>query len=245
MSLGAIILVGLLAAIWLLMRRKRNRQTIPPSETILEPTNTKPELDSAPGPVKELGSANKISYELGSSPISQPIAELSNDASPPGKLLTEADISEKEERALEEETSGAYEAAEETYRQILQWRESHQGSEHPVTLASIYQLVLVLNMCNKTGQDDHLYRELMQRGKTLPKLCPSWPLLREILMLQGKNNEASAEKLIRQELDLNMRVLGPEHLLTLFSQGNLANVIRRQLKLKEAEEACRVAARGE
>ncbi|KUL82638.1 hypothetical protein ZTR_09089 [Talaromyces verruculosus] len=213
-SLGAIILVGLLA-IWLLMRRKRNRQAIPPRETILETTNTKPELDSAPAPVKELDSANKIYYELGYWPISQPVAELSNDASPPGKLLTEADISEKEERALEEETSGAYEAAEETYRQIVQWRESHQG--------------------------DHLYRELMQRGKTLPNLRPSWPLLGKSLMLQGKNNEAAAEKLIRQELDLNMRVLGPEHLLTLFSQGNLANVIRRQLKLEEAEEAYRVA----
>jgi hypothetical protein len=101
------------------MRRKRNRQTIPPSETILETTNTKPELDSAPAPVKELDSANKIYYELGSSPISQPVAELSNDTSPPGKLLTEANISEMEERALEEETSGAYEAAEETYRQIV------------------------------------------------------------------------------------------------------------------------------
>ncbi|GAM34847.1 kinesin light chain [Talaromyces pinophilus] len=239
-SLGAIILVGLLA-IRLLMRRKRNRQTIPPSETILETTNTKPELDSAPAPVKELDSANKIYYELGSSPISQPVAELSNDTSPPGKLLTEANISEMEERALEEETSGAYEAAEETYRQIVQWRESHQGPEHSATLTSIYQLVLVLNMCNKTGQADHLYRELMQRGETLPNLRPSWPLLGESLMLHGKNNEAAAEKLIRQELDLNMRVLGPEHLLTLFRQWNLANMFRRQLKLEVAEEAYRVA----
>ncbi|KAF3400536.1 hypothetical protein DPV78_005802, partial [Talaromyces pinophilus] len=62
-SLGAIILVGLLA-IWLLMRRKRNRQTIPPSETILETTNTKPELDSAPAPVKELDSANNIFVDI-------------------------------------------------------------------------------------------------------------------------------------------------------------------------------------
>lgn len=262
MSLSVIILAGLLA-IWLLMQRKRNRQTILPNETSIEtpygkpeldsatavvthetiaegPYTTKPELVSAPAPVKELDSANKIYYELGSSPISQPVAELSDDINPPN-LLTEAGISEMEKRALEEETSGAYETAEETYRQIVQWRESHQGPEHPATLTSIYRLVLVLNTCNKTGQADDLYRELMQRGKALPNLRPSWPLLGESLILQGKNNEAAPEKLIRQELDLNMRVLGPEHLLTLFSQGNLANVLRRQLKLEEAEEAYRVA----
>jgi hypothetical protein len=38
-----------------------------------------------------------------------------------------------------------------------------------------------------------------------------------------------------------MRVLGPEHLLMLFSQGNLANVLRRELKLEEAETAYWVA----
>lgn len=261
-SLGAIILVGLLA-IWLLMRRrKRNQQTIPPSETITETPYgkpeldsatapvahetiaegpyAKPELDSAPAPVKGLDSANTIYYELGSSPISEPVAELYNDTNP-SALLTEVDISEMEKRALKEETSGAYEAAEETYRQIVQWRESHQGLEHPATLTSIYRLVLVLNTCNKIGQADDLYRELMQRGKTLPNPRPSWPLLGETMMLQGKNNEAAAEKLIRQELDLNMRVLGPDHLLTLFSQGNLANVLRRQQKLEEAEKAYRVA----
>lgn len=257
-SLGAIVLVGMLA-IWLLMRRRRNRQSAVPHEAIIETSYAKPELDSAPAPtthdttipytkpelgsspspVKEMDSTTKI-YELGSPPISQPVAELSGDAHPPA-LLTEAEISEMEKRALEEETSGAYEAAEVTYRQVVQWRESHQGPEHPATLTSMYRLVLVLsNMRNKTGRADELYRELMTRRQTLPNPRPSSPLLGEALMLRGKSHEATAEKLIRQELDLNMRVLGPEHLLTLFSQGNLANVLRRQLKLEEAENAYRV-----
>jgi tetratricopeptide (TPR) repeat protein len=259
-SFGAIILVGLVV-IWLLLRRKRNPQTTTPQETILETSYAKPELDSAPAPViretiidapftkaeldstpapvKGTNSATKI-YELGSSALSQPVAELYSDSNPPDPY-TEADISSMEKRALEEEASGAYAEAEETYRQIIKWRESHQGAEHPATLTSIYRLVLVLNMGNKTDQADELYRELTKRRQTLPNPRPSSPLLGESLMLQGKNYEAAAEKLIRQELDLNMRVLGPGHLLTMFSQGNLANVLRRQLKLEEAEEAYRAA----
>lgn len=260
--MGSIILLGLLA-IWLLLRRKRNRQSrITPHETIIETSYAKPELDSAPAPVmretiletsytkaeldsahapvKEMDSSTKI-YELGSPLISHPIAELSNDTNPLA-LLTATDISQLEKLALEEEKSGAYEAAEKTYRQIVKWRESHQGPEHPATLTSIYHLVLVLhNMGNNIGRADELYRELMTRRQTLPNPRPSSPLLGEALMLQGKNHEAAAEKLIRQELDLNMRVLGPEHLLTIFSQGNLASVLRRQLKLEEAEKAYRLA----
>uniref|UniRef100_A0A093UZN3 Kinesin light chain n=1 Tax=Talaromyces marneffei PM1 TaxID=1077442 RepID=A0A093UZN3_TALMA len=264
-SFGTLTLMGLLAIWFLLRRRKRDLQNVNPPETFHEKTHAKPELDSAPAPVtresipgtsyakpelesasapvKETNLATNF-YEIGPSPMSQPIAELDStipvNSLKANDLLTDADISEMERRALEEETSGAYAAAEETYQRVIKWRESHQGPAHPATLTSIYRLVLVLNMRNKTIQADELYRELIQRGQTLtnpPR--PSWPLIGEDLMLQGKNNEA-AEKMIRQELALNMRVLGPEHLLTIFSQGNLANVLRRQLKLEEAEKAYRL-----
>lgn len=208
--------------------------------TILETTNAKPELDSAPLPVHEMSSATIKTFEIGSSPMSPPIAELYGDTSVnPLDRYTDADIAEMEKRALEEETSGAYGAAEETYRQVVKWRESHQGPMHRATLTSIYRLVLILNLRNKTDQADQLYRELMERRKTLTNPRPSSPLLGEALMLEYKNE--AAEKMDRQELELNMRVLGPGHLLTIFSQGNLANVLRRQRKLEESEQAYRLA----
>ena len=63
---------------------------------------------------------------------------------------------------------GKYEEAEQMYQQALELREKVLGQEHPLTLASINNLALVLDRQGKYAEAEGMHRQVLQlREKVL------------------------------------------------------------------------------
>ncbi|KAH8689074.1 hypothetical protein BGW36DRAFT_466637 [Talaromyces proteolyticus] len=195
--------------------------SLDPPNVLEMPAVTNTAIDAPPRSVSNEGTAN---------------AALSSNAfQEPAELHADSNIHKMEEVALEMESRGEYTAAEDMRRQIVQWRSKEQGPEHLDTLSSMYRLVLVFDNQCKYKEADDLYRQVLALTEKALGPNPGSPNIGEKLMLEKKYEVA--EQVDRQEIGLNMRVLGPGHRFTVLSTGNLANVLRIQRKFKDAEES--------
>ena len=129
----------------------------------------------------------------------------------------------------------------EAYRmRVFHFRKAEKmlGKEHPSTLGSMNNLVLMLSNQGKYEEAERMQRQALALcetvlGKEHPSTLTSMNNLALVLSSQGKYEEA--ERIQRQALALRETVLGKEHPSTLTSVYCLAYLLHQKKRYKDAE----------
>ncbi|KAH6874681.1 hypothetical protein B0T10DRAFT_610521, partial [Thelonectria olida] len=137
---------------------------------------------------------------------------------------------------------GKYDDAESMQRRVMELQEDALGSEHPDTLESMNNLVVILDRQGRYGEAELIERRVINiqekiLGSEHPYTLSSMNNLAVVLDRQGRYGEAEA--MHRQTLELRQKVLGHEHPDTLMNMNNLAPVLVSQCKHAEAEQLLR------
>lgn len=131
--------------------------------------------------------------------------------------------------------------AEILYRQVLEGRKKLFGSDHALTLASLWDLAGLLTFQTKatSKEAEAMYRRVLTQierdvGYRHPYRLTALANIAESLKIQGRCEESRG--LYREVLVQQSEVLGPEHPQTLMTMYSLARVLNEQGEIKEAEE---------
>ncbi len=135
-------------------------------------------------------------------------------------------------------SDGRWKEAETLLVQVMKFRKTTLGEEHPDTLTSMNNLALLFRCQGKYEAAEPLYKETLQlRKKVLgeehPRTLTSMNNLAVLFYSQGKYE--AAEPLYKETLRLSKKVLGEEHPHTLTSMNHLALLFYRQGKYEAAE----------
>lgn len=124
------------------------------------------------------------------------------------------------------------------HSEVLEARKKVLGHEHICTLESMENLALVFQSQGKHTRSEELLREVLRISKATlksddPSTVTTMENLAQLLAWQeGRLPDATALNL--EALELNCRVLGPEHSNTLISRYNLACTYEKQQQMPEA-----------
>ena len=151
-------------------------------------------------------------------------------------------------RALREE--GREAEAEASYRELVDIRRRVLGPEHPHTVLAMIELARILEQEGRFTEEERLQREALDidrrvLGPEHPNTLTAAQLLAQALDREGWNSNdgryangryAEAEKLEREVMEAQRRVLGPEHPQTLSTILLLASTLQHESRYTEAEK---------
>lgn len=138
---------------------------------------------------------------------------------------------------------GQFESSKRLAALALKTRINTLGKEHPLTLASMNPVAVVLIEQGRYEEAENMLQELIPLqetilGKRHTDTLESMDNLARLQGLQGKY--AESEMTSRDIINIRREVLGEEHFDTLATMSNLADtVLMRQGKLSEAEQIFR------
>jgi tetratricopeptide (TPR) repeat protein len=135
-------------------------------------------------------------------------------------------------------SDGRWQEAKTLLVQVMKFRKTALGEEHPNTLGSMNNLAVLFQRQGKYEAAEPLYKETLRLskkvlGKEHPDTLTSMDNLALLFKSQGKYE--AAEPLYKETLRLRKKVLGEEHPDTLTSMDNLAVLFKSQGKYEAAE----------
>ncbi|KAK9384145.1 hypothetical protein V1515DRAFT_576687 [Lipomyces mesembrius] len=135
-------------------------------------------------------------------------------------------------------SDGRWKEAETLLVQVMEFRKTVLGEEHPDTLTSMNNLADLFHSQGKYEAAEPLYKETLRLSKKVlgeehPDTLTSMNNLAGLFHSQGKYE--AAELLYKETLRLSKKVLGEEHPNTLTSMNNLAGLFHSQGKYEAAE----------
>jgi tetratricopeptide (TPR) repeat protein len=134
---------------------------------------------------------------------------------------------------------GRYNEASVSLKQVMEFRKSELGLDHPDTLTSMYRLALTFGYQGLWEEAEELGIQVIERRKKV--LGDDHPdtlaaMVRMVLLHTIQGQWQKAEALGAQTVKDCVKVLGQEHEDTLTIMNNLALTYRDQGRWKEAEE---------
>ncbi|KAK9384173.1 hypothetical protein V1515DRAFT_624563 [Lipomyces mesembrius] len=135
-------------------------------------------------------------------------------------------------------SDGWWKEAETLLVQVMKFRKTVLGEDHPDTLTSMNNLADLFNSQGKYEAAEPLYEETLRLskeglGEDHPDTLASMNNLAALFKDQGKYE--AAEPLYEETLRLSKEVLGEEHPITFTSMNNLAGLFANQGKYEAAE----------
>ncbi|KAK9384161.1 hypothetical protein V1515DRAFT_589424, partial [Lipomyces mesembrius] len=135
-------------------------------------------------------------------------------------------------------SDGRWKEAETLLVQVMEFRKTVLGEEHPDTLESMNDLAELFNSQGKYEAAEPLYKDTLRlRKKVLGEEHPDTLTSMNDLasLFQGQGKYETAEPLYKETLRLRKKVLGEEHPNTLISMNSLPALFHSQGKYEAAE----------